>query len=175
MNKRLIIFIDSGDTIIDEGTEIRDENGTVIKADVIFGADVTLRAIYNEGYKIVLVADGDAQSIKNVMNQNSLADCFSAVICSEHIKHCKPDRRMFKAAIGSIDATECDIKHIVMVGNNLERDIKGANMMGITSIFMKWSPRYKHEPDNELEVPDFIIHKPNELIDLINKIEQSIN
>lgn len=37
-DKKLIIFLDSGDTIIDEGTEIRDDNGIVIDANVIPGA-----------------------------------------------------------------------------------------------------------------------------------------
>lgn len=40
-----------------------------------------------------------------------------------------------------------------MVGNNLERDIVGANRFGITSVFIKWSPRYPMEPKNEEEVP----------------------
>lgn len=30
--RRLVLFLDSGDTIIDEGTEIKDERGVVLKA-----------------------------------------------------------------------------------------------------------------------------------------------
>ncbi|ECE3082626.1 HAD family hydrolase, partial [Salmonella enterica] len=39
-DKKLIIFFDSGDTIVDESTEIRDEEGIVLTADLIPGADI---------------------------------------------------------------------------------------------------------------------------------------
>lgn len=61
-----------------------------------------------------------------------------------------------------------------MVGNNLERDIVGANRFGITSVFIKWSPRYPMEPKNEEEVPDYIIRKPLELLDLVEKLEAEL-
>ncbi len=38
MNKNLIIFTDSGDTIIDEGTQIYDDRGIVTEAEFIPGA-----------------------------------------------------------------------------------------------------------------------------------------
>ena len=44
-DKRLIIFMDCGDTIIDEGTEIRNEQDVVIKADVIPGADTMVQTL----------------------------------------------------------------------------------------------------------------------------------
>ena len=48
-NKNLIIFTDSGDTIIDEGTQVFDERGIVITADFIPGADVVLKTLQEEG------------------------------------------------------------------------------------------------------------------------------
>lgn len=50
----------------------------------------------------------------------------------------------------------------------------GANRFGITSVFIKWSPRYPMEPKNEEEVPDYIIHKPLELLDLVEKLEAEL-
>ena len=50
----------------------------------------------------------------------------------------------------------------------------GANRFGITSVFIKWSPRYPMEPKNEEEVPDYIIHKPMELLDLVEKLEAEL-
>ncbi|WP_233531846.1 hypothetical protein [Paenibacillus alkalitolerans] len=61
----LIIFLDSGDTIIDEATEVREDDGIVIRADVIPGADVMVKTLSERGYTLVLVADGEAQSFKN--------------------------------------------------------------------------------------------------------------
>lgn len=37
MSKKLVIFIDSGDTLVDESTEIRNADGIVEKADLILG------------------------------------------------------------------------------------------------------------------------------------------
>ncbi|MBW7461121.1 HAD hydrolase-like protein, partial [Paenibacillus sepulcri] len=104
--KKLILFLDSGDTIIDESTEIRDEEGIVISASVIPGADVMVKTLFERGYTLVLVADGDAQSFKNVFKQNNLYDYFTAMIYSENIKASKPSPRMFKAAAGAIELTE---------------------------------------------------------------------
>ena len=59
-DKQLVIFIDSGDTIIDESTEIRNEEGIVIHADTIPGAAETLRTLYESGYTIALGRRGIA-------------------------------------------------------------------------------------------------------------------
>lgn len=170
----LIIFMDCGDTIIDEGTEIRDEEGTVISGNVIPGADVAVRTLAERGYRLAIVADGTAQSFKNLLTSNGLYDCFETLIYSEPIKAVKPSPRMFKAAIGAMDLSEEDCSRIIMVGNNLSRDVKGANQMGITSVFLSWTPRYPKEPADELEVPQYTIASPLELIDLVESLNERI-
>lgn len=172
-NKKLIIFIDSGDTLVDEGSEIRDKNDIVIKADLINGAEIMLKTLVEKGYTIALVADGYFQSFKNIFNQHGLYDCFSAIIASECIKAEKPSPRMFKAAVGALDLREEDYKRIVMIGNNLGRDIKGANNLGIKSIFFNWTPRYSKVPKDSSEEPNFIVGDYDELINLIEKLNSS--
>ncbi|WP_105614090.1 HAD family hydrolase [Vallitalea okinawensis] len=172
--KEIVILIDSGDTIIDEGTEIRDENDIVIQADLIPGADVMLKTLYERGYTLALVADGLAQSFVNMFTQNGIYDYFTTLIYSEPIKAAKPSPRMFKAAVGALDLSEVDYDRIVMVGNNLSRDIKGANELGLTSIFLNWSPRYTNEPADESEIPNYVINEPMELIDLIEKLNTDL-
>lgn len=174
MDKKVIVFLDCGDTIIDEGTEVRDENEVVIKADIIPGADKMVKTLHEKGYTLALVADGKAQSFKNMLIQNGLYDYFTTMIYSECIKVLKPNVRMFKAAIGALDLNEDDHYRIVMVGNNLRRDIKGANEAGITSIYLDWSPRYTKEPRDESEQPDYTINEPVELIELVDKINEEL-
>jgi len=173
-NKELIIFFDSGDTIIDESTEVRDEEGIVLSADLIPGADVVIKTLHERGYTLALVADGDAQSFKNVLKQNGLYDYFTTLIYSEPIKATKPSPRMFKAAIGALDLSEADFKRTVMIGNNLSRDVKGANALGITSIFQSWTPRYPHHPADESERPDYTVTEPLELLDLIERLNAEL-
>lgn len=168
--KQIIVFLDSGDTIIDEGTEIRDEHDVVVKASVIPGADTMVRTLAERGYTLALVADGLAQSFKNMFVQNGIYDYFETMIYSETIKAFKPSPRMFKAAMGALELNESDRSRIVMVGNNLKRDIKGANQMGFTSVFLDWTPRYPKTPDDESERPDYTIGTPMELVDLIERL-----
>ena len=67
-SRKLIIFTDCGDTIIDEGTEIRKvEGGVVYEADTIPGAKETYLKLYEEGYDIILVADGLKESFDRMM------------------------------------------------------------------------------------------------------------
>ena len=49
MNKKLIIFTDSGDTIIDEGTQVYDDRGIVLEAECIPGAGEVLQQLHEEG------------------------------------------------------------------------------------------------------------------------------
>ncbi|AZN40464.1 HAD family hydrolase [Paenibacillus albus] len=173
-NKKLIIFLDSGDTIVDESTEIRDEEGIVISADLIPGADVMVKTLYERGYTLALVADGDAQSFKNVFKQNDLYEYFTTMIYSETIKASKPSPRMFKAAIGALDLSDSDCSRIIMVGNNLSRDVKGANALGITSVFQSWTTRYPHTPADETERPAYTIREPLELLDLVEQLNREL-
>ncbi len=172
--RELIIFLDCGDTIIDEGTEIRDEHGVVIHGDFIPGADTMVKTLAERGFRLAIVADGLAQSFKNLLSQNGVIDCFETLIYSEQLKTQKPDRRMFKAALGALDLEPEDCKRIIMVGNNLSRDVKGANEMGIMSVHLAWTPRYPKEPADKSEMPNYTIQNPMELIELAEKLDAQL-
>lgn len=170
MAKELIIFIDSGDTIIDEGTEIKDEKGIVIHANTIDGAAETLKVLFDAGYTIAMVADGDEQSFINVYEENHLSYCFKTRTISEIVGKQKPESIMFEDAMKQNNLGQEDKKRIVMVGNNVKKDIAGANQFGITSILLDWSPRYNMIPQSPDQIPDYIIHKPLDLLPLIEKL-----
>jgi FMN phosphatase YigB (HAD superfamily) len=173
-SQNLIIFLDCGDTIIDEGTEIRDEEGTVIHGNVIPGADLMIKTLAERGYRLAIVADGTAQSFKNLLTLNGLIDYFETLIYSETIKASKPSPRMFKAAIGAMDLSERDCCRIIMVGNNLSRDVKGANQLGITSVHLSWTSRYPKVPADSSEQPDYTIGEPLELLELVERLNDQL-
>lgn len=169
--KRIVLFTDIGDTIIDEGTEVRDAEGTVIHADCIPGARETMRAIHDAGWPVVMVADGTVQSFRNTMRENGLDDIFAARIISEAVGAEKPDGRMFRAAMDAMGLTEEDRHRIVMVGNNVKRDILGANRAGIRSVLLTWYSRRPFDEDGPLEHPDRRIARPEELLPLLEQLE----
>ena len=61
-----------------------------------------------------------------------------------------------------------------MIGNNLERDIVGANRMGITSVLAGYSPRYRMKPENEEETPDYVVCDPSEIPALIEMLDKQM-
>jgi FMN phosphatase YigB (HAD superfamily) len=173
--RKLIIFLDCGDTIIDESTETRDEEGIVLDGRVIPGADVLVKTLAERGFRLAIVADGAAQSFKNLLIRNGLYECFETLIYSENIRATKPSPRMFKAAMGAMELDETDITRMIMVGNNLSRDAKGANALGITSVFLSWTPRYPKTPADDSEIPRYTIGTPLELIELAERLDANLS
>ena len=172
---RLILFTDIGDTIIDEGTEIRDEDGTVVRADCIPGARETFLRLHETGIPIVMVADGTVQSFANTMRENGLEHIFAARVISEAVGEEKPSRRRFDAAMASLGLTGEDKRRVLMLGNNIARDVAGANRFGIRSILLTWSSRRSFDPSSPDEIPTYRITAPEELIPLLARLEEELD
>lgn len=175
MNRKLVIFTDIGDTIIDEGTEVREvPDGVVLRAECIPGARETMLALYAQGYTIAMVADGLVESFHNTMTQHGLEKIFAAKAISEALGTHKPDPRMFQTAMDALGLTDADKPRILMVGNNIRRDIAGANRFGIRSVHLTWSPRYDHIPSCRDDQATYQIQTPAELAPLVEKPEAEI-
>ena len=172
--KRLIIFTDIGDTIIDENTEVRDSRDTVIRAECIPGAKETYLKLHEAGFAIVMVADGTVESFHNTMTQHGLSHIFAAEIISEAVGEDKPSAKMFEAAMRALDLTDADKSRVIMVGNNVKRDILGANRFGIRSVLIDWSKRRSFAEDGPLEHADYTIHTPEELLPLAEALEAAL-
>ena len=134
-----------------------------------------LKNFFDDGYRICMVADGEVESFDNVYRENGLGYCFHTRTISEAVGLQKPNREMFDDAMKKNDLTDADKPRIVMIGNNCPKDIAGANRYGITSVLIDWSKRYRVTPANEDEVPDYIVHSPEELIPLIEALEAELN
>jgi putative hydrolase of the HAD superfamily len=59
-----------------------------------------------------------------------------------------------------------------MVGNYLERDVKGANALGMISVWLDWGPRRPKVPADASEVPAFTIRQPLELLQVVEQLER---
>lgn len=169
--KELVVFIDSGDTLVDESTEIRDADGTVLEAELFEGAAETLLQLYESGYVIALVADGTKASFENIFNGKRLNHCFHTRAISAEVGCEKPSEKMFRYAMEALGLTDSDKNRVVMIGNNLKRDIAGANRAGIISILAGYSPRYDMRPKTEDEIPDYVVATPAQLIGLLETLD----
>ena len=171
LKQKMILFMDSGDTMIDEGTEAKDASGIVYHAELFPGAGQALRALYDQGHTIALVADGETQSFDNIYNENGLFDCFRVRVISEEVGEQKPARSMFQTALEALDLCDEDKHRIVMVGNNIFKDVTGANRFGIHSILINRSSRYIMAPATIEQTADFVIREPLELPGIIAWME----
>lgn len=166
------ICFDSGDTIIDEGTEIKNDAEETLRAELIPGADEVLHELNRRGYPLALVADGPVATFRNSLGQHGLYHLFDAYAISGEVGVSKPNSRMFLHALDQLQIDRNDYKRVVMVGNHLGRDIKGANQLGLISIWLDWSSRRSKIPADVSEVPQYTIKTPRELLGVIESLEK---
>ncbi len=166
------IFLDCGDTLVDEATEVKTPAGVSLRADLIPGADELMRQLKQRGYPLALVADGPADTFTNNLHPYGLYDLFDVYAISEHLGVDKPHPDIFHHALKQLKIDPVNHGKVLMVGNNLERDVKGANQLGLVSVWLDWSPRRSKIPADDSEVPQFTIKMPLDLLNVIDLLEQ---
>jgi putative hydrolase of the HAD superfamily len=168
----LAICFDFGDTLVDEATEVKDQTATTLYAELIPGAECLIREIKKRAYRIALIADGRPGTYLNVLSYYNLYSLFDAVAVSELVGVTKPDPQLFIAALDQLGIYPRDYSHCVMVGNHLARDIRGANNLGMISVWIDWSPRRSKIPADQSEIPRYTIKEPLDLLDLLPVLEK---
>lgn len=111
-----------------------------------------------EHYLLHIITNGfsEVQSIK--MEKTGIEKYFSSVFTSDDIGVNKPHPKIFSQALFQTKATR---KNAIMIGDNLEADVKGAMGIGMDAIF--FNP--KKQP--HLEKPTFEISDMEELITIL--------
>jgi phosphoserine phosphatase len=95
------------------------------------GAREVLEGLHGE-YALVLVTNGPSSHQRRKVDAVGIADYFDALTVSGDIGIGKPAPEMFRAAL---DAAQVTAEEAVMVGNNLARDIGGAEVLGIRGVW----------------------------------------
>ena len=67
-----------------------------------------MKQLYEEGYRIALVADGEEASFQNVYMKNGLKGCFEGWTVSETVGVQKPERAMFEDAMEQMGLSDAD-------------------------------------------------------------------
>ena len=171
------LFFDCGDTLVDEGTEVKRDDGSdvVIKADLISGAVETIAALKALGYRLCLVADGPRETFANVLKPANLWDAFDAHVISGDIGVRKPDGRMFAAAMEAMGLSPDLAGQVPMIGNNLDRDIAGANAAGHPSIFFNWSDRRRRVHNGPEDAPTRQFTRLEQLPGILTHMETALD
>lgn len=169
------IFFDLGDTIMDEATEQKDAEGTTFSAELFGGMAAVLHQLHDQGYRLALVADSRPNTPPNVLRQHGLLDLFECLAISEEVGVEKPHAAIFLHALQRMGIDEADYPNVLMVGNNLERDILGANRLGLRSVFFHANERRRTIPDNRDESPRHTVSTAQELFDLITALAVEVD
>jgi len=172
MHIRAICF-DFGDTLADEATEIKDDTETTLRAELIPGAAEVIRELKRRGLPLALIADGRPGTYYNVLTQHNVYHLFDAFAISEDVGVEKPDRRLFEHALQQLAIAPHEYGGVMMVGNHLGRDVKGANRLGLISVWLDWAPRRAKEPADDWEIPRYTIKEPLQLLELVTQLLQN--
>lgn len=101
------------------------------KTNLFQGAHETLEYL-REKYSLHIITNGfsEVQDVK--LTKSGLKPFFETVITSEQVGVNKPDPKIFHHALHSTGAKR---NQSVMVGDNLEADVRGARRAGLHSVF----------------------------------------
>jgi HAD superfamily hydrolase (TIGR01549 family) len=164
------VLFDLGDVLMIEESEEKDETATTQRADLFPGAADLVWQLRRDGYLLGLVADTRPGTYRNVLRQHRLYGAFDVFAISEELGCEKPDPRMFQHALDALGLTASEAGRVAMVGNNLARDIRGANAVGMISIWLRHNDRYRTVPDGDHEQPRSTAFSCAELYDVIHRI-----
>ncbi|MDQ3851017.1 MAG: HAD-IA family hydrolase [Actinomycetota bacterium] len=167
----LAVLLDFGDTLADEGTARADATGFTYDIELVEGARELLVELRRRGYRVALVADGRSDDSALLRARHDLDALLDAVVVSDEVGATKPDRRPYEVALARLGLSTQDAARVVMVGNRLERDVRGANARGFVSVWIDWSPRYRTAPVGPEERPRHVIRRPLELLDVLERLE----
>ncbi len=98
------------------------------------GAEELCRKLKAAGYDLYIVTNGIAKAQAKRLGKSGLLPYISEVFVSETVGNPKPDKRFFDYALERI--SEKDKSKVIVVGDSLSSDIKGAVNAGLDSIWL---------------------------------------
>ncbi len=126
------------------------------------GAVETVKELHEKGYELYIVTNGVAATQAKRLTRSGLLPYFKEVFVSETIGYQKPRKEYFDAVLEKI--AEKDKSKILVIGDSLTSDIKGAMNAGLKCV---WLNRYGKELPEEYEI-DFEISDVRELVEVVS-------
>lgn len=83
--------------------------------------------------KICILSDFNAQAQYQKLHRLNLQNFIGHIVTSEEVGVEKPHRLMFATAITKLNASK---EQVIMIGDSFEKDILGAKLFGIKSIYL---------------------------------------
>lgn len=117
-------------------------------------------------YKQYVVTNGVSSTQRSKLSLSGLADVMDGVFISEEVGAPKPDKEYFEYCLAHVE--EQDRSKIILVGDSLTSDIKGANNVGIKACW--YNPKEEQRVDGysiDYEIVD--LHQIYEVLNIFNR------
>lgn len=135
-----------GSTVDDQFRQLLEERN-----DVIPDAVELLTDLKEKGYKIFAGTNGVGRTQRKRLENACFTNFFDNLYISEEVGFEKPDARFFETIFTKENIK--DVSKVLMIGDSLSSDIRGANRVGIDSVWLNRfsetvvndNPRYECE------------------------------
>ncbi|MGW5188560.1 HAD family hydrolase [Kribbella sp. NPDC004138] len=155
---REFLAVDASDAEADamfEGYVWRYEAGWTVYADAVPG----LRAVRADGLRAVVLTNGNGDHQRMKLDRLGLTDEIDELISGDTLPVGKPDPRAFAHALERLAAEPHDV---VMVGDSLENDIRGAQSVGIPAVLVD-----RHDAQPGADVPR--VRELTQVLDVVRR------
>jgi putative hydrolase of the HAD superfamily len=123
------------------------------------GAFNTLQTLKNQGIKLGLITNGTSETQRAKIEKFGLAPFFDCITIEGEFGQGKPEIEVFRHTLGKLNVKAAGAW---MAGDDLARDIAGANNAGIYSIWI--DPENRGLPEDSPGKPDRIIQSISRLL-----------
>jgi putative hydrolase of the HAD superfamily len=128
------------------------------------GVEDTLRQLHQK-YRLAIISDGQTAYAIPELNAVGLSIFFDPIIISGDFGYRKPDQRLFTAALTAMGMSPTEV---LFVGNDMYRDIYGAQKYGMKTVFFMSNQGMQ---EREGVKPDYIIYTFPELLNALHFFE----
>ncbi len=126
---------------------------------------LTLMQLIKRGKKLAVVSDAPRLQAWLRLCQLNLHHIFESVITFEDTQRQKPDPEPFRKALEQLNVRA---NEAMMVGDWAERDIAGARVLGIKTIFARYGDRFGTEESGaDFEISDIV-----EILDIVDQLSE---
>lgn len=129
------------------------------------GVANTIRQLH-ENYHLAIISDGQSAYAIPELNAVGLSGYFEPIVISGQLGYRKPDERLFSAVLA---AMQLESSQVLFIGNDMHRDIYGAQRAGIKTVFFKSN---QGTQEREGVKPDYVIYNFPELLGAIRFFER---
>jgi putative hydrolase of the HAD superfamily len=128
----------------------------------------TLQKLEQDGYRMGLISNaGDDQDVQQLARRFDIARYFDFILTSAACSYRKPHRRIFELALSNWYFLPSEA---VMVGDNLDADIRGAQSVGLLAVWI--SRRAGERTEEQLSIqPDASLSSLSELPAVLDHLQ----